>query len=55
MSVTLTVSNKTFQKLKAAAKTNGKENVEQLLDEWNGTPEPPSENVLAERRPAVQG
>lgn len=50
MSVTLTVSDKTFQRLKAVAKTKGKENVEQLLDEWSLPTDSASEIELTERR-----
>lgn len=34
MSVTLTVSDKTFQKLQISARQQGKKNVEELLEEW---------------------
>lgn len=34
MSVTLTVSDKTYQRLKVTAKQKGKKNIEELLDEW---------------------
>ena len=34
MSVTITVSDKTYQKLKTAAQSKGFEQVEDFLDEW---------------------
>jgi hypothetical protein len=54
MSVTLTVSDKTFQRLKATAKTEGKENVEQLLDEWSKRSDSVPDAELKERRMVAQ-
>lgn len=54
MSVTLTVSDKTFQKLTTTAKLTGKQNVEQLLGEWNGTVNGAPEHDTTERRVVVQ-
>jgi quinol monooxygenase YgiN len=34
MSVSITVSEETYNKLKASAQVRGKENVEQLLEDW---------------------
>ena len=34
MSVTLTISDETYNKLKVSAQVRGKENVEQLLEDW---------------------
>jgi len=34
MSVSITVSEETYNKLKASAQARGKENVEQLLEDW---------------------
>lgn len=50
MSVTLTVSDETFQRLQIAAKSSGKENVEQLLEEWNDRPNDISPEELERRR-----
>lgn len=54
MSVTLTVSDRTFQRLKAAAKSKGKENVEQLLDEWSNSSDSGPEKALTDPRLAVE-
>ncbi len=46
MSVTLTISEKTYQKLKNVAQSKGFEDVEKFLDEWE-------ELELANRREVV--
>lgn len=54
MSVTLTVSDKTFQKLQISAKQQGKKNVEELLDEWSGHSDSETEREFTEPRLAVE-
>lgn len=46
MSVTLTISDKTYQKLKTVANSKGFEDIEKFLDEWE-------ELELANRREVV--
>jgi len=48
MSVTITVSDETYQKLKTVARIKGFEDVEKFLDEWK-------ELELANRREVVDG
>ena len=48
MSVTITISDETYQKLKTVARSKGFEDVEKFLDEWN-------ELELANRREVVDG
>ncbi len=48
MSVTITVSDETYQKLKTVAQSKGFEDVEKFLDEWK-------ELELANRREVVDG
>lgn len=48
MSVTITVSDETYQKLKVVARSRGFENVENFLDQWK-------EPELANRREVVDG
>jgi len=48
MSVTITVSDETYKKLKTVAQSNGFEDVEKFLDEWK-------EPELANRREVVDG
>lgn len=48
MSVTITVSDETYQKLKAVAQSKGFEGVERFLDEWK-------EPELPDRREVVDG
>lgn len=50
MSVTITVSDKTFQRLYKSAKARGKGNVEQLLEEWPDEPDVDWEKELARRK-----
>lgn len=50
MSVTLTVSDKAFQKLQISAKQQGKKNVEELLEEWQDESAIDFEKKLARRR-----
>ncbi len=50
MSVTLTVSDETFQRLSKSAKARGKGNVEQLLEEWPNEPELDWNEELARRK-----
>ncbi len=50
MSVTLTVSDKTFQKLQISAKQQGKKNVEELLEEWQDEKAIDFEKELARRK-----
>lgn len=48
MSVTITISDETYQKLKTVARSKGFEDVEKFLDEWK-------EFKLANRREVVDG
>jgi predicted CopG family antitoxin len=48
MSVTITISDETYQKLKTVARSKGFEDVEKFLDEWK-------EPELASRREVVDG
>lgn len=50
MSVTLTISDETFRKLTATARSKGKENVEQLLEEWPDAKNPSLKEELRRRR-----
>lgn len=55
MSVTITVSEETFSRLENAARSKGKKNVEQFLDDL-GLPSPDlSAEELARRKEVVQG
>ena len=50
MSVTLTISDETFQRLQATAKSKGKSNIEQLLEEWSDEKDHGFEQELTRRK-----
>ena len=50
MSVTLTISEKTYNKLKTSAQVRGKENVEQLLEDWEDEKASEWQKELARRQ-----
>ncbi|MGH9949956.1 MAG: hypothetical protein ACRD6X_22535 [Pyrinomonadaceae bacterium] len=53
MSVTLTISDETFQRLKFAADAKGKKDVGEFLEDWQNDEETISDEELAEREQLV--
>lgn len=50
MSVTLTISDKTYKKLQSSAKAKQKNSVEEMLDEWDDNSEPVSKEEVLRRK-----
>lgn len=54
MSITVEISQETFNRLLASARQAGKENVAELLDEWSKPSSNGSEDKLSARKEAVR-